>query len=310
MSFPLVGNKNVKNAIENAISSGHIPHAVLIEGDTGLGRHTLARYFATVAVCTADLKPCGKCHACVTASSASHPDISVVAPEDGKKTISVGQIRTLRAEAFVKAHSAEHRVFIIDGAERMNENAQNALLKVLEEPPVGVIFILIAQSRTTLLETIVSRCTVLSLSAPELNLAAEYISSTHRFDYNRALDAAKSTSGNIGAALTLLGKKKRNSAAEAAEQFLNILYEGSAYDMLKLLGPLERDRVLADEFFSQLRLNIISELRRCKGNTLRCRALNTIYEETQKYTKLLGTNVNLSLLFSAVVCRCKEIIER
>lgn len=310
MSFPLVGNSSIKSAVQNAISARRIPHAIMIEGDAGLGRHTLAKYIAASAVCGGEERPCGSCRDCHLSDVGSHPDISVIAPEEGKKQISVDQIRALRAEAFVKPHSAECRVFIIDGAERMNESAQNALLKVLEEPPQSVKFILITLSRTILLETIVSRCTVLSLSAPEHSLAEGYLRDTT--DYEEALiaDAVRQTGGNIGAAMGLLCGKADSAAKTAAKQFIKLLFDGSAYGMLTVLKPLEKNRIGADEFFSELSLLIVAELRRSANNSVRCRVLDSLYENVRKYKQLLITNINLPLLFCALVCSSKELVER
>ena len=310
MSFPLVGNSSIKSAVQNAISARRIPHAIMIEGDAGLGRHTLAKYIAASAVCGGEERPCGSCRDCHLSDVGSHPDISVIAPEEGKKQISVDQIRALRAEAFVKPHSAECRVFIIDGAERMNESAQNALLKVLEEPPQSVKFILITLSRTILLETIVSRCTVLSLSAPEHSLAEGYLRDTT--DYEEALiaDAVRQTGGNIGAAMGLLCGKADSAAKTAAKQFIKLLFDGSAYGMLTVLKPLEMNRIGADVFFSELSLLIVAELRRSANNSVRCRVLDSLYENVRKYKQLLITNINLPLLFCALVCSSKELVER
>lgn len=310
MSFPLVGNGSIKSAVCNAIAARRVPHAIMIEGDAGLGRHTLARYIAASAVCAGEECPCGSCRDCHLSSVGSHPDIAVIAPAEGKKQITVEQIRALRAEAFVKAHSAECRVFIIDGAERMNENAQNALLKVLEEPPAGVKFILITLSRTILLETIVSRCAVLSLSAPELTAAEQYLKETTDYAPTKITEAVKQSGGNIGAAIGLLCGREDSVAAAAAKSFIKLLFEGSAYAMLEALRPLEKNRIWADEFFSELSLLIVAELRRSANNSVRCRVLDALYENIRKYKELLITNINLPLLFCTLVCSSKELVER
>ena len=150
------------DTIEKIINSGRVPHAFLIEGEVENQGVELALRLARGCVCEGEVKPCDKCKQCLTAINYSNPDISVISAEDGKKNISIAQIRTMRSEAFIKPHSAVRRVFIIKQAELMNEAAQNALLKVLEEPPKNVVFILLASSRTLLLETVISRCTLLS----------------------------------------------------------------------------------------------------------------------------------------------------
>lgn len=257
-----------KQSAESFIKGGRIPHAILLECDGG----EVCDYIAKAAVCSGDNRPCGTCRECHLAEVGSHPDISYVTPDEGKKNITVDKIRALRAEAFVKPHSAQNRVFVIEGADRMNEQAQNALLKVLEEPPAGVIFILICASRTALLETIVSRCSVITADADNS------ISST------------------------------KSEAKDAAEKFLQQLFSGNELEMLYTLRPFEKDRVLADEFFAALKLCIARQLRRSYNQKNRSRVLTALYSNITKYEGLLKTNINLPLLFSTAVCETKQLI--
>lgn len=148
--------------IEKIVSSGKIPHAFLIEGNVDDKGIPLATTLAKGCMCEGEVKPCDKCKQCISITNASNPDLTVVTAEEGKKHISIDQIRAIRQEAFIKPHASLRRVFIIKNAELMNEAAQNALLKVLEEPPQNVVFILLVSSRTLLLQTVLSRCTLLS----------------------------------------------------------------------------------------------------------------------------------------------------
>ncbi len=306
---PLAGNDTANRAVESFILSDRIPHAILIEGDVGTGRHTLAAFIARAAVCDSDIKPCGICKGCHLEEVGTHPDITYVLPEDGKKNITVDRIRTLRADAFVKPHMASHRVFVIDGADRMNEQAQNALLKVLEEPPSGVIFILIAKSRTVLLETVVSRCSPLTLIVPEYGEALEYITNNTDFDADSVRKALDMTDTNIGKALSVLDGSRENPAQAAAMRFIELLFDGSEFDMLCLLQSFEKDRVAADEFFSQLKIAAAEALRENYSRKKRSQTLIALYENIGKYQEFLKTNINLSLLFSAAVCESKRLVK-
>ncbi len=306
---PLAGNATAKRAVDSFITSGRIPHAILIEGDDGTGKHTLAAFIARAAVCDGDIKPCGGCSGCHLAQVGSHPDITYVLPEEGKKNITVDRVRTLRADAFVKPHMASHRVFIIDGADRMNTQAQNALLKVLEEPPSGVIFILITPSRTALLETIVSRCSPLTLIAPEYGEAVEYMTANTDFDGDAIRDALDEVGSNIGKAISILDGSRENPAQDAAVRFIELLFDGSELDMLYLLQPFEKDRVLADEFFVQLKTAVGKELRRTYNRKKHSQALTALYSNIGRYQGLLKNNINLPLLFSAAVCESKRAVK-
>ena len=304
--FPLTANESVKKAVTNIISSGRIPHAVLIEGDEGLGKHTLAAYISKSAVCGQEQPFCDACKNCHLADIFSHPDISYLDREEGKKFISVAQIRTMRAEAFVKPHCAKRRVFIIENADMMNEQSQNALLKVLEEPPENVMFILLAVSRTRLLETIVSRCAVLTLCAPEFSLAKEEVLKKTGANPEKVSEAVKTAKNNIGRAIKLLSSKKEDKSQIAAEEFLNLLFSSNEYEMLKLLSPFEKDRISAEEFFFKLKVQIASELKESYNNVFRSKVLSGLYNDIEKYEELLKTNINLPLLFCAAVSKSKS----
>lgn len=216
-------NSKVASIVQNFIKSHRIPHAILIEGENDKSNLELGLYIATAAVCSNTAAPCGVCKDCHLAEVGSHPDITRVSALDGKKFLSVAQIRELRADAFVKAHSAEKRVFIIEDAHRMNEQAQNALLKVLEEPPQNVVFILLVPSKTMLLDTIISRCVLLS---------------------------------------QLESKADDNRYIEMANRFIDLLLSGSEYDMLKLLTPLEKSRVDTEDFFKTLSTCAVDRLKK------------------------------------------------
>ena len=309
MSFPLAGNARVKDAVTSMISLRRIPHAILIDGDKGTGRHTLARYIAQAAVCGKDNAPCGECRSCRVAESGAHPDITFISPEEGKKFINVGQIRTLRAEAFVKPHMSKRRVFVINTAETMNESAQNAFLKVLEEPPEGVIFILVSLSASELLETVVSRCTRLSLVPPDIDTAIRYIS--ENTDYGRELiaAAAEETGGNIGAALGILSDGG-GEKSDTVEKFIDYMLAGDQGKMLALTADIEKSRIDSEIFIKELKAGLARRIRKIGMTGDTAAKLSEFYYSLSEFEASLATNINLGLLFCAAVCRAAEIYSR
>ena len=306
MIFPLVGNKTVLQTIKNALAQSKLPHAVVIDGPDGVGKQVLAKYLAKAAVCENADAPCGNCKGCRLAEAGSHPDITVISPEQNKKTISVAQIREMRNEAYIKAHMASRRVFIINRADQISEQSQNALLKVLEEPPAEVMFILITRARAALLTTVLSRCVVLTLSAPERSEAAEYIISKTAKSKNEVCEALERANGNIGLALDIISQTQKSSAYNTASSFLNLFLEDNQFEMLKLLNPLEKDRVATEEFLKSLQVCISERLRTERKTGRKAKALAYLYEEVKKYIELLKTNANLTLLFSCLVCKGKQ----
>ena len=306
MIFPLVGNLKIKQSITNILSEKRLPHAIIIEGDKGLGKHTLARFLSLAAVCEGNNIPCGDCRGCNMAKSGNHPDISVVAPEEGKKSIAVAQIRELRDEAYFKPHMARHRVFIIDCADTMNEQSQNALLKVLEEPPGAVMFILIAENSAALLETIISRCVCLTLSAPEKQVAAEYISGATEYNFGDIESQLNASQGNIGKALLMLEGKADSISLETANEFLQGFLAHNMWAMLEATSKAEKNRLEADAFFKNLKYLTAARLTKNAGG-FEAKHLVKLYSKLCEFNESLNLNINLSLLMSALVSGATEI---
>lgn len=160
----LVGNAHIKAQL-----TGPLAHAYLISGERAAGRRILADLIARGLVCGAfgGARPCNTCAACEKARRGIHPDISVRGPAEGKREVPVATVREMVAEAPTLPNEAERKVYIIDGADSLNPSAQNAFLKLLEEPPSFVTFLLLAENPLALLPTVRSRCIHLSLM-PEM----------------------------------------------------------------------------------------------------------------------------------------------
>ncbi len=304
MSFPLVGNSKINLSITNALRENRLPHAILIEGDTGNGKHTLAYYLAAFAVCSGENAPCNTCKNCNL--KLNHPDISIIAPEENKKNISVAQVRELKNEAYIKPHMAKRRVFIIDYAHTLNEQSQNALLKVLEEPPESVLFILITESKASLLETIISRCIVLTLSTPEKSEALEYIKSSTDFNDSEIEEALYISKNNIGKALDQLSGKKDSKTTAAAKEFLNLFLRGDSFSMLALTAPFEKNRIETAAFFKELKYYTAEALRK-KPSGYTAQMLSRFYSLICEKESSLITNINLSLLFCTLTSSAEQI---
>lgn len=305
MRFPIIGNDRIRESVLAWVAMRRIPHAVIIEGEKGTGRHTLANFIAKAYVCAGENAPCGGCRGCHLAETSTHPDITVTAPEDGKKNITVAKIRNLRNNAYVKPHMASGRVFIIDMADTMNEQAQNALLKVLEEPPGEIVFILIAESKAALLDTVISRCTVLSLSVPETEEAVANIKKRTEYAEEQIRNALNETGGNIGLSLEILGGGTRT--ASAAEEFIAYMLASDELNMLKLTYGFEKSRVEAGSFIKELKTCTAKAIRSKCEDIFTARVLTQFYNELPRYEQSLETNINLSLLFCSLVCKAAEI---
>lgn len=140
-----------------------LSHAYLITGGSGDSRAALADRLTAAYLCEGPNPPCGQCRACRKVGGGAHPDVYRAAPAPDKREITVDQIRALRADAYVRPNEGRRKVYLINPADAMNPAAQNALLKVLEEGPAYAAFLLVSDRPGKLLDTVRSRCELLSL---------------------------------------------------------------------------------------------------------------------------------------------------
>ncbi len=309
MIFPLVGNEKTALTIENFIKEKRIPHAILILGDDGVGKHTLASFLAKAIVCGKGNAPCCDCGNCHLADSKNHPDITVIAPEEDRKNIVAEQVNNLRKEAFIKPHKSEKRVFLIDKADTLNTVSQNKLLKILEEPPEAVMFILIAENKAAFLDTVISRCVVLNLSAPEYLKAFEYLNGNTNYTDDQIKSALETSQNNIGRAIAVLKGKSSSKFDIAAEEFINSLLKNDQYNMLLNVNAFSKKRIDADMFLKALKNAIF---KRIKDDTHShfAKPLMAFYNEFFEYEQALLTNINLNLFYSNMVCSAIQIVWR
>lgn len=166
MNFKNFGfDSSVQSALSELENNGRIPHAIILESENKDTALDAAKYLAMYAVCPQSDKPCGTCIHCKKASLMSHPDISYAYPEKKSKTYSIEQIRSITKDAYILPNEANAKVYVFEEADnRLSVIAQNSFLKLLEEPPKNVHFILLCENAQRLLVTILSRCTVVRLN--------------------------------------------------------------------------------------------------------------------------------------------------
>ena len=158
----LLGNERLKDNLTGSLRRGHISHFYLICGPEGSGKHTLARLLAAAILCGKADSPCGRCNPCRKVFDGNHPDfITVTDPEH--KNIAVRIVREIRDDMFIRPNEAEHKIYLF--AQDLGIEGQNALLKVLEEPPAYGVFLLLTDNPEKILPTVRSRCTELNLTA-------------------------------------------------------------------------------------------------------------------------------------------------
>ncbi len=207
----IIGHENVKQKLEKIIIANSVSHAYLFSGKDGIGKKTLAIEFAKSVMCSNSTQfgYCGNCEVCLTFENES--DFKIIEPT--KNVIKVDEIRNFCSELFLKPTRAAHKFFIIDNADCMNEQAQNALLKVLEEPPLYATIILVASNKEKLLNTIKSRVVDVqfdSLSDTEI----EKILKLQNIEYTQ--EAIKYANGSYKKALDFINDDLFGIAKEVA----------------------------------------------------------------------------------------------
>lgn len=244
---PLRGNPAAEAALA-AFSGGRVPHGILIEGPAGSGKSSFARLVAMSILCREEEnRPCGACPSCKKALAGSHPDILTYEGEKGKaKSFHVEKVRALRGQAYVQPNESDRKVLILEDAHNMTEQAQNALLKVLEEPPASTVLILTCLARSQLLETILSRVVLVSLQLPAWeDCVAELGHRLPDMPLERLEQAARDARGSVGLALEALAGQEDGAAKghqECAVELLRLLEEGKEAAALARLTAYERDR--------------------------------------------------------------------
>ena len=287
--FPaLYGNDAVKTRLGAAIEAKTLPHAFLLIGASGSGKKTLALELASALNCenknaSGHALPCGKCNTCRRIKEGNFTDITRLKRSGDKATIGVEEVRLFREDMFLSPTESSFKLYVIEEADRLTPNAQNALLTVLEEPPKNVIIILLCESADKILTTIKSRAQSISMQRFSASVMRDYV--IKRSDKANLFSKTSpdvldgilmSADGRIGRALSLLSDKeaKEMSADRAlTERIINALRKSAPYS----------------EFHS-----VISELPTSRGEF--CEALESLICAVRDIT-LLRLDPKVTLLF-------------
>lgn len=211
MTKEIIGREQLTDYIKKVTAEDKISHAYLFEGEKGMGKLFLAKYFAKTILCTEKrasevlgrpvVEACRNCISCKQTEGNNHPDIIFVEHEK-PNLITVEEIRKqVVSTAEILPYSSEHKIYIIKDAEKMNEQAQNALLKTIEEPPAYVIIFLLSANKGKLLETIKSRCVELDVRPVDKEVVKNFLKEKYEVSDYVATYAAEFSAGNIGKAI-------------------------------------------------------------------------------------------------------------
>lgn len=181
MSFEkIIGNDKIKKELQEAVINNAISHSYLFVGQEGIGKKLFAKELAKMELCLDNNNACDKCSSCIKFNSENNPDFAILNP-DGN-SIKISQIREMQENVYKKPIVSNKKVFIIDDSDKMTEEAQNSLLKTLEEPPEYIIIILITSNENKLLNTIKSRCLKINFNNIDTKDILQYISKEQIMD--------------------------------------------------------------------------------------------------------------------------------
>ena len=233
----LLGNEQLKANLASARRRGRMSHFYLISGPKGSGRHTLADLIAAAMLCREPDGPCGVCRSCRKLAARNHPDyITIDDPE--KKTVPVDLIREARSDLFIRPNEGDRKIYLFPRAQDMGIPGQNALLKVLEEPPSYGVFLLIADNPDKLLPTVRSRCVELKLKAlPEDLLRQKLMQEFPNADGETLAGALMRSGGYLGQARELMAGSNLH---DATRSFAESYAARDTLGLLQTLVPMEK----------------------------------------------------------------------
>ena len=237
----IIGQEQIKEHLRNALSTDKVSHAYIINGEKSSGKEFIAKVFAMALQCEkGGVDPCQECHACRQALSGNHPDIVRVVHEK-PNTISVDDIRTqVNGDIVLKPYSGARKVYIINEAEKMTVQAQNALLKTLEEPPAHAIFILATTEKHKIIPTILSRCQIFDFNRITVADMVEHLAYVARSEGVKAETAA----------LGVIARKADGAMRDALSIFDQVA--ASSRGDITYRSTIENLNVLDHSYYSRL----------------------------------------------------------
>ena len=322
----VVGHKDIIQYIRNAVSMDKVSHAYIMNGARGSGKKMLASLFAMTLLCEKKgPDPCNTCHSCRQAEGGNHPDIIWVAHEK-PNTISVDDIREqVNNTVMIKPYQGPYKVYIIDRAELMTPQAQNALLKTIEEPPEYAVIILLTENAQTMLPTINSRCVMLKLRNIRDTLIKQYLMERLEVPDYKADVCTAFAQGNVGKAIQLAESEDFNEIKNASLQLLKRIKEIELYELMEAVKQISEYKLESNDYFDIMmiwyrdvifykatsdvnRLIFKDEVYNIKKQASKSsyEGIENIIKALEKAKRRLNANVNFDLTMELLLLTIKE----
>lgn len=240
----IIGHEQIKEHFQKAIENHKVSHAYILNGEEGMGRKSLANAFALALLCEkGKAEPCMQCHACKQVLSGNHPDLIYVTHEK-PGSIGVDDIREqINDTIMIRPYSSYYKIYIVDEAEKMTVQAQNALLKTIEEPPSYAIIILLTTNQEAFLPTILSRCVQLKLKPLRDFVVKSYLVEALQVPEADADIYAAFARGNLGKAIALASSEEFNQIRKEVLHLLKYIKQMDISELLDYIRKLKEDNL-------------------------------------------------------------------
>lgn len=322
----IIGQEQLKEHLQNAISMNKVSHAYIINGERSSGKEFIAKVFATALQCEkGGVEPCGECHSCKQALSGNQPDIIFVS-HDKPNTIGVEDIRAqINNDIAIKPYSSPRKVYIMNEGEKMTVQAQNALLKTLEEPPEYAVILILTANVDSLLPTILSRCVVLNMKPVSDDKVKKYLMEELAVPDYKANICVAFARGNIGKAKMLATSEEFEKVKEEAVTLVKYIndmeiseivkaikkiseYKFDVTDYLDILSVWYRDVLLFKATKDANSLIFKDELQHIRKVADRStyEGIETIVKALQQAKRRLDANVNFDLTMELLLLTIQE----
>lgn len=322
----IIGHEKVKEHLRNAVKLNKISHAYIINGMQGSGKNMIADIFSKTLQCEKGGEtPCNVCHSCIQAESGNHPDIIRITHEK-PTSIGVEDVREqLVGDIQIRPYSGRYKIYIIDDADKMTVQAQNAILKTIEEPPEYGIIMLLTENADALLPTILSRCVRLDLTPVQDSLIKEHLMQKFGIPEYDARFAAAFARGCVGRAEAVINSEVFVGIKENALHMLKYVsdmtvgelinsvksindYKGNINDYLDLLAMWYRDVLLFKSTNDANLLIFKDELKtiRRQASVSSYEGIQTVLTSIDKAKKRLNANVSFELVMELLFLTMKE----
>lgn len=292
MSFEnIIGNDKVKKILNKTIDSNNILHSYLFLGVEGVGKSIFAKEFAKMILCNdKQNKPCGKCKSCLEFENNNNPDFMMI--ENEEKVIKIEQIRLMNTKISEKPITSDRKVYIINNSETMTKEAQNCLLKTLEEPPEYATIILIASNENKLLNTIRSRCIKINYSRIENDQILRYLQENTKENINEEL--IPFAGGSIGKAIKI---KQEERIYMTLQELINDMHTKDLIYILNNAEVLYKNKEIINELLEYINILLLKSKRINEINSVK-------YVEEAK--KNLNTNSNYDMTIDKLLIKMWE----